>query len=340
MKILITGGCGFVGANIALFLNSKGYKIESLDNLSRKGSNYNLNLLKQNKIKNYKIDISNYKKLSKLPKYDLVIDCCAEAAVEVSRKNIDKVINSNLIGTLNILKKVKQDSSKILFLSSSRIYPINESNKLIKSKFIKKKIIQKKMFGEKDNIQGAKTIYGLTKLTSEMLIEEFAYAFKIKYLINRCGVISGPLQFGKQDQGFVSLWVWNHLNKRNMKYIGFGGNGFQLRDVLHINDLCELILKQIKKFNKINNKLFTVGGSWKSNTSLKELTKICEKITNNKIGFKRVKKTSIYDIPYYISDNRLVSKVYKWKPKNNVFNVVNDMYLWLKKNKSKLKKYF
>ena len=340
MKILITGGCGFVGANIALFLNSKGYKIESLDNLSRKGSNYNLNLLKQNKIKNYKIDISNYKKLSKLPKYDIVIDCCAEAAVEVSRKNIDKVINTNLIGTLNVLKKVKQDSSKILFLSSSRIYPINESNKLIKSNLIKKKIIQKKMFGEKDNIQGAKTIYGLTKLTSEMLIEEFAYAFKIKYLINRCGVISGPLQFGKQDQGFVSLWVWNHLNKKNMKYIGFGGNGFQLRDVLHINDLCELILKQIKKFNEINNKLFTVGGSWKSNTSLKELTKICEKITNNKIVFKKVKKTSIYDIPYYISDNRLVSNVYKWKPKNNIFNVVNDMYLWLKKNKSKLKKYF
>ena len=340
MKILITGGCGFVGANIALFLNSKGYKIESLDNLSRKGSNYNLNLLKQNKIKNYKIDISNYKKLSKLPEYDLVIDCCAEAAVEVSRKNIDKVINTNLIGTLNVLKKVKQDSSKILFLSSSRIYPINEINKLIKSNLIKKKIIQKKMFGEKDNIQGVKTIYGLTKLTSEMLIEEFAYAFKIKYLINRCGVISGPLQFGKQDQGFVSLWVWNHLNKKNMKYIGFGGNGFQLRDVLHINDLCELILKQIKKFNKINNKLFTVGGSWKSNTSLKELTKICEKITNNKIVFKKVKKTSIYDIPYYISDNRLVSNVYKWKPKNNIFNVVNDMYLWLKKNKSKLKKYF
>ena len=290
MKILITGGCGFVGANIALFLNSKGYKIESLDNLSRKGSNYNLNLLKQNKIKDYKIDISNYKKLSKLPKYDLVIDCCAEAAVEVSKKNIDKVINTNLIGTLNVLKKVKQDSSKILFLSSSRIYPINESNKLIKSNLIKKKIIQKKMFGEKDNIQGAKTIYGLTKLTSEMLIEEFAYAFKIKYLINRCGVISGPLQFGKQDQGFVSLWVWNHLNKKNMKYIGFGGNGFQLRDVLHINDLCELILKQIKKFNKINNKLFTVGGSKGSCISLVELTKICEKITNNKIKFSKISK--------------------------------------------------
>ena len=339
MKILITGGCGFVGANIALFLNSKGYKIESLDNLSRKGSNYNLNILKQNKIKNYKIDISNYKKLSKLPKYDLVIDCCAEAAVEVSRKNIDKVINTNLIGTLNVLKKVKQDSSKILFLSSSRIYPINESNKLIKSNLIKKKIIQKKMFGEKDNIQGAKTIYGLTKLTSEMLIEEFAYAFKIKYLINRCGVISGPLQFGKQDQGFVSLWLWRHIKKKKINYIGYGGNGFQIRDVLHINDLCNLIHQQILNFNKINNKKFNVGGGRKSYTSLRELTKICQKLTGNKIKISSTKKTSIYDIPYYISDNTKIKRTYKWIPKNDIFDIVTDTYNWLNKNKKDLKRY-
>ena len=340
MKILITGGCGFVGANVALYLNSKGYKIDTLDNLSRKGSKFNLNLLRQKKIKNFKINIDDYKKLLKLPKYDLIIDCCAEAAVEVSRKNIDKVINTNLIGTLNVLKKVKIDSSKILFLSSSRIYPINESKRLIKNNFIKNKIKQKKMFGENDSVIGPKTIYGLTKLASEMLIEEFAYAFKIKYLINRCGVISGPLQYGKQDQGFVSLWVWNHLNKKNMKYIGYGGYGFQLRDVLHINDLNELIFKQIKKINKINNRLFTVGGSWRSYTSLVDLTKTCEKITKNKIKFNKIEKTSIYDVPYYISNNKTVSKVYQWKPKNNINNIVNDLYLWQKKNKSKLKKYF
>ena len=74
------------------------------------------------------------------------------------------------------------------------------------------------MLCEKDNIEGPKTIYGLTKLTSEMLIEEFSYAFGIKYIINRCGVISGPLQFGKQDQGFLSLWIWSHLNKKNQIY--------------------------------------------------------------------------------------------------------------------------
>ena len=134
MKILITGGCGFVGTNLALFLNSKGFKVASLDNLSRKGSNYNLSLLKVKKIKNFNFDIYNFNKIKKLPKYDLIIDCCAEAAVEVSKKNIDKVINTNLIGTLNILKKVKKDKSRIIFLSSSRVYPIKEINNVVKKK--------------------------------------------------------------------------------------------------------------------------------------------------------------------------------------------------------------
>jgi CDP-paratose 2-epimerase len=340
MKILITGGCGFVGTNIALFLSKKKYKVQSLDNLSRKGSRYNLSLLKKNNIKNYNLDIAKYNKIKKLPKYDLIIDCCAEAAVEVSRKQIDKVINTNLTGTLNILKKVKKDNSKIIFLSSSRVYPISSLNKIIKNKNIKKTLSVNKMINEMENTQGAKSIYGLTKLTSEMFVEEFSYAFNVKYLINRCGVISGPLQFGKQDQGFVSLWIWSHINKIKLDYIGYGGYGNQIRDVLHINDLCELILIQIKKFNQINNKLFTVGGSKKSYTSLKNLTAICEKITKNKIKIGKKTKTSIYDIPYYITNNNYVSKTYKWKPKKNIYNVVKDTYIWLSNNKKNLKKYF
>ena len=340
MKILITGGCGFVGSNLALFLKKKGFKVHTLDNLTRKGSRYNSNLLKKQKIKNYKINISNIKKIKSLPKYDLILDCCAEAAVEISKKDFDKVINTNLIGTINILKKSKNDKSKIIFISSSRIYPLEEMNKVIKNKNLKSKIKISKMFSEKDKIIGPKTIYGLTKLCSEMLIEEFSYAYKLKYLINRCGVISGPLQFGKQDQGFVSLWIWRHLNKKKISYIGYGGYGNQIRDVLHIDDLSELILLQIKNINKINNKLFTVGGSKTSYTSLNQLTKLCQKITGNKIKMGKVSKTSSYDIPYYLSDNTHVSNTYRWKPKRNINQVVMDTFLWLKKNKPIIKKYF
>ena len=172
-----------------------------------------------------------------------------------------------------------------------------------------------------------------------MLIEEFSYAFNLKYIINRCGVISGPLQFGKQDQGFVSLWIWSHITKKNLKYIGYGGNGHQIRDVLHIADLTDLIEMQIKKLDKINNKLFCVGGSDHSYTSLKKLTKICENITRNKIKFTKNSKTSIYDIPYFITNNSKVSKVYKWKPKRNILDVVRDTYKWLIFNQKQLKKY-
>ena len=340
MKILITGGCGFVGSNLALFLKKKGFTVHTLDNLTRKGSRYNSNLLKKQKIKNYKINISNIKKIKSLPKYDLILDCCAEAAVEISKNDFDKVINTNLIGTINILKKSKNDKSKIIFISSSRIYPLEEMNKIIKNKNLKSKIKISKMFSEKDKIIGPKTIYGLTKLCSEMLIEEFSYAYQLKYLINRCGVISGPLQFGKQDQGFVSLWIWRHLNKKKLSYIGYGGYGNQIRDVLHIDDLSELILLQIKNINKINNKLFTVGGSKTSYTSLSQLTKLCQKITGNKIKMGKVSKTSSYDIPYYLSDNTHVSNTYRWKPKRNINQVVMDTFLWLKNNKPIIKKYF
>ena len=125
-----------------------------------------------------------------------------------------------------------------------------------------------------------------------------------------------------------------------MNYIGFGGNGHQVRDVLHIEDLLSLIDLQIKNFGKINNKIFTVGGSKKSYTSLKNLTNICSKLTGNKIKMTKIISTSNYDIPYYISDNSYVSKTYKWKPLKTIYNVVYDTYIWILNNKLKIKKYF
>ncbi len=338
MKILVTGGCGFVGSNICLNLKQEGHEVYSLDNLSRKSSKINFSELKKSKIKNYKIDISKFDKIRKLKKFELIIDCCAEAAVEVSKKDIDRVINTNLIGTYNILKKVKNDNSKLIFLSSSRVNSISEINKITKFRNNKKKFYSKKKIDENFETLKPKSIYGFTKHASEMLIEEFSYAFNIKYLINRCGVISGPMQFGNQDQGFVSLWIWHHMFKKNLKYIGYKGTGNQVRDVLHISDLIDLIKIQIKQFNKIFNDTYCIGGSSQNHISLKELTKICEKITGNKISFKKINKTSIYDIPFFITDNSKITKHYKWKPKKNILDIVKDTHKWLQINQKKLLK--
>jgi len=332
MKILITGGCGFVGSNLAIYLkkNKIGYKINSLDNLSRKGSVLNLDRLNKKKIKNFKIDITNNKELKSLPKYDLIIDCCAEAAVEASKKEIDRVFFTNLFGTYNILKKCAKDKSNIIFLSSSRVYSIDQLKKIKKNKFL---------IDENFETSNPKSIYGYCKKSSEDLIKEFSFLYKIKYIINRFGVISGPWQFGKQDQGFVSLWIWKHINKKKLSYIGFGGKGLQIRDVLHINDVCRLIELQIKKINKINNLIINVGGGRKNSVSLKALTKLCQQITSNTIKISSVKKTSIYDIPYYITNNSKVKKIYNWIPKKNFLQIIQDVYKWMFSNKKILKDY-
>tara|TARA_B100000029_G_scaffold509361_1_gene598383 strand:- start:1101 stop:2123 length:1023 start_codon:yes stop_codon:yes gene_type:complete len=339
MKILITGGCGFVGSNIAIYLKKKFSKltIHSLDNLSRRGSFINYNRLKKQNIKNYNYDISNYKRLNKLPKYNFIIDCCAEAAVEVSKSDTDRVFSTNLIGTFNLLKKCAKDNSNLIFLSSSRVYSIKLLRKLSKKiKKNKKKFLINKYL----NTDGVKSIYGFTKFSSEELIKEYSYLFKTKYIINRLGVISGPWQFGKEEQGFVSLWVWNHLNKKKLSYIGFGGTGLQIRDVIHIQDVCELIYKQIKFFSKKNNILLNAGGGIKNAISLKELTKKCEKITKNSIKFSVKRSTSIYDIPYFVTNNSQVKKLYGWKPQKDIDDIIRDIYIWMKLNKKKLRLYF
>ena len=325
MKILITGGCGFIGSNIAIFLKNKINKltVDSLDNLSRNSSKINLIRLKKNKIKNFNINISNKSKINLLKKYDFIIDCCAEASVEASKLEAERVFFTNLVGTFNILEKAKKDKSKIIFLSTSRVYSIKKL--LSKAKDINKKKYNFKInenFSKKSPI----SLYGFTKLSSEKLIEEYSFSNNIKYIINRFGVVSGPWQFGRQDQGFISLWLWRFINKKKLNYIGFGGLGNQVRDIIHVEDVCELILEQINKINKINNKIFNVGGGLNNSISLKELTIKSRKITKNDIYIGKITKTSNYDIPYYVTNNRKIYSFYKWRVKRDLETIINDTF--------------
>ena len=332
MKILITGGCGFIGSNIAIFLKNKINKltVDSLDDLSRNSSKINLIRLKKNKIKNFNINISNKSKINLLKKYDFIIDCCAEAAVEASKLEAERVFFTNLVGTFNILEKAKKDKSKIIFLSTSRVYSIKKL--LSKAKDINKKKYNFKInenFSKKSPI----SLYGFTKLSSEKLIEEYSFSDNIKYIINRFSVVSGPWQFGKQDQGFISLWLWRFINKKKLNYIGFGGLGNQVRDIIHVEDVCELILEQINKINKINNKIFNVGGGLNNSISLKELTIKSRKITKNDIHIGKITKTSNYDIPYYVTNNRKIYSFYKWRVKRDLETIINDTFKILIKYK-------
>jgi len=341
MKILITGGCGFVGSNIAIYLkkNLKKVKIASLDNLTRKGSNLNKIRLTNYNIENYNINIENLDKAKSLPKFNLIIDCCAEPAIEASRKDPDRVFRTNLVGTFNVLKKCIKDKSNIIFLSSSRVYSIEKLRGLIKDFNLVKPIKIKTKINENFETSSASSLYGFTKLSSEKLIQEIFYKSNLKYIINRFGVIAGPWQFGKQDQGFVPLWVAKHLFKKKLSYIGFGGKGHQVRDVIHIDDVCNIIFLQIKKLKSINNNIFNIGGGAKNSISLLSLTNKCKKLTKNNINIKKVLRTSIFDIPYFVTDNSKILKTYKWRPTKNIDQILKDIFIWLSQNR-KIRNYF
>ena len=334
-SILITGGCGFVGTNLAIYLQKKlkNFSIYSVDNLKKKYSKFNLDILKKKKIKNFKIDISSSRFLKLKKKFDFIIDCSADPAVENSKKNTQSVFNNNLKTTLNILEKTRKDKSNIIFISSSRVYPIKESYKKFRSKF-------SSTFDENTNTNGVKSIYGFTKYASELLIKEYSYIFNIKFIINRFGIITGPLQFGKVEQGLVSLWLWKHLNNLKLNYIGYGGKGSQIRDILYIDDFSLLIKKQILGFEKNNNKLFCIGGGKKNSLTLRQLTEKCQEITTNylKIGF--YKKTSKYDIPIFISSNKQIKKNYNWLPTTNIDEILKYNLSWMKKNYKRIKRFF
>jgi len=337
MKVLIAGGCGFIGMNLSIYLKEKNIKVVSIDNLYRNGSKLNEQKLSKLKIKNYRIDIKNLNK-QKIGKFDFIIDCCAEPSVEVSKFELDRVVNTNLIGTFNLLKKAIKDGSNFIFLSSSRVYSIKHLRSLVKNLNIKKKLNQKTEVNEKFSTISPKSLYGFTKLSSEDLIKELSFTFNLKYIINRFGVVSGPGQMGKVDQGFLSLWVWKHICKEKLSYIGFGGYGNQKRDVLHINDLNEIIYKQLKKIKSTYNVSFNIGGGKKNLISLNELTTLCQKISGNKIAINSIRKTSVYDIPYYCSSIKKVYKYYKWKPKLSVHQIVEDVYNWQMTDFKKLRR--
>jgi len=347
MKILITGGCGFVGSNLAIYLKNKFKKsnIFVIDNLFRNGSIYNQKRLQDNDIKVIIGDIRFEKDLKNIPKFDLLIDCAADpSALSGINEGLSYLIETNVNGTLNCLNLVKKFNAKIIFVSSSRVYSHEKINNL-KYKVANNEIIplknnigfdKKRGISELFDTSGLKTFYGFTKLTGENLIKEYSSIFNIDFIINRSGVITGPWQWGRVDQGFVSYWLMAYVFKKKLKYIGYGGLGYQVRDILNINDFCKLIEVQLSDFSKYKNEIFNIGGGSHSKISLFNLTKICQNIFKTNYAPKQTKESRKGDIPYYVSDISKINKLSKWRPNTEINKTVEEIYFWIIKNKSKL----
>lgn len=341
-NILITGGAGFIGSNLAVSFKNKypGLKVTVLDNLKRRGSEINLNRLKDHGVNFIHADIRCPEDLVLDKKIDLLLECSAEPSVLAGYgDNPFYIINTNLTGTINCLELARKHRADIIFLSTSRVYPYGLINDLkIKELDLrfdwqdKRKIIGWSRQGVDINFStnGPKTLYGATKLCSELILEEYIANYGLKGVVNRCGVIAGPWQFGKVDQGVFTFWMLAHYFKKNLNYIGFGGKGKQVRDLLHVDDLFRLIELELSAMDKINGRIFNVGGGRKVSLSLLETTRLCQKICGNKINIGKDLKNRPGDIAIYLTDNKKVTQELGWQPKKTQEEIMADIYDWIR----------
>ena len=350
MKLLITGGAGFVGSNLATLFKIKypDFDITCLDNLKRRGSELNLQRFLNHGIKFMHGDIRCREDLTEIKEADFIIDASAEPSVMAGITSpVEQVYNNNLTGTVNCLELAKRLNAGFVFLSTSRIYPISTLENL---NFIVEPTrislsdqqnilgVTSKGIAENFPLEGSRSFYGATKLASELMITEYNALAGVKSVINRCGVITGPWQMGKQDQGVVVLWMAKHFWKKKLAYIGYGGDGKQTRDILHVNDLFRLIDWQIHNISQINGQTFNVGGGNEVSTSLLELTQLCQELTGNKIPIEKIPETRAADIRLYLTDNSKITAQTGWKPEIKTEQVMKDIYNWVVANESVLEK--
>lgn len=340
-RVLITGGAGFVGSSLGLGLAERypDWKITALDNLKRRGSELNLPRLKQAGIEFIHGDVRNIEDLDPVAlQPNLILECSAEPSVLAGYNSPGYVLQTNLVGTVNCLELARQTQADFIFLSTSRVYPIANLSTL---KYTETETrfqlldeqslpgVSSQGISEEFPLDGARSLYGATKLASELLIAEYADAYGMRTLINRCGVLTGPWQMGKVDQGVFALWMAFHYFQKSLKYIGYGGTGKQVRDFLHIADLLDLIDIQIQKFEELQGKTFNVGGGVENTLSLYETTQLCQKITGCQIPITPVNETRSGDVPIFITDASKIIQATGWKPKRNGETTLKEIYEWI-----------
>jgi CDP-paratose 2-epimerase len=338
MRVLITGICGFAGSALALELKERLENVEifGVDNLSRPGSEQNRHACKRAGIHFVHGDIRNPSDLELLPKADWVIDAAANPSVLAGvngQASSRQLMEHNLIGTLNLLEYCKRHNAGLIMLSTSRVYSLAELSGIQVEVKNQRFVLTDKAaaipglsaegVAERFSTTPPVSLYGSAKLASEMVILEYGSAFGFPVHVNRCGVLAGPGQFGKADQGIFSFWIHSYRQQRPLKYIGFDGLGHQVRDCLHPRDLGELLVEQMQHPEKCG-RVLNVSGGLENSMSLAELTQWCE----GRFGRHAVASDSTprqYDVPWLVLDSTQARQQWQWHPATRIESVLEEI---------------
>jgi CDP-paratose 2-epimerase len=348
--VLITGGAGFVGGSLAASFKGRhpAAHVVAFDNLRRRGSELNLARFRDLGIEFVHGDTRSPEDLGALGgNFDVLVEASAEPSVHAGLAGSPAyVVNTNLVGTLNCLEFARARAGSFVFLSTSRVYSIGPLREIAIEEWPTRFEIAEAQRQPGVSLRGIaeefpthlpRSLYGATKLASELLIQEYVETYGLKAVIDRCGVIAGPGQFGRVDQGVFTLWVARHLFGRPLTYTGFGGTGKQVRDLLHPLDLYSLIERQLELIERACGRVFNVGGGRAGSTSLRELTAVCEEVTGRSVPIASDGETSPVDVPLYVGDCARAQAAFGWKPERSVRDIVDDIASWIRANEGALK---
>jgi CDP-paratose 2-epimerase len=343
-RILVTGGAGFVGGSLCVAIRRAHPRVEvvALDSLKRRGSELNLTRLRDAGVSFVHGDVRNRGDLLSEEPVQAIVECSAEPSVLAGTGGgADFVVQTNLLGAHNCLELARRDGAQVVFLSTSRIYPVAPLARLQLREDATRFVLERHQpysgasdwgVAEDFPLEGARTLYGATKLAGELLLAEYAESFGIRTVIDRCGVIAGPWQMGKVDQGVFTYWLLAHYARRQLAYIGYGGVGKQVRDVLHIDDACALILEQLADPEGWNGATVNVGGGVAGSLSLCETTELCRELTGRTVAIDPVLENRPGDVPLYVSDCRRLFARTAWRPRRGPAQVLEDTFHWIRDN--------
>ena len=363
MRVLISGVCGFVGSELALGLRRAGHEVTGFDNFIRPGSELNRSVVTEAGVEFFEGDARSENDLARVRGIDWVIDAAANPSVLAGidgKTSSRELLEHNLWGTVNLLEVCKREEAGMILLSTSRVYSIDALRALPVRERDGAFRLEEGGFAcgpggvtERFPTDAPVSLYGASKLASEQLALEYGEAFGFPVWVDRCGVMAGAGQFGKADQGIFSFWIHSWARKARLKYIGFGGSGYQVRDCLHPRDLVELVLKQMRdeggsggfkisdlrfqregsggfkisdlRFQrggsggfKISDlrfqRIFNVGGGVESAMSLRELSDWCA----GEFGPHEVAadlSPRSYDLPWVVLDAASARERWDWQPR-------------------------
>ena len=339
MRVLITGVCGFVGSTIAHYLidSRPAFEVVGLDNFLRSGSWINKDALCEKGVKVLHGDIRQASDLDGVGRVDWIIEA---AAVPSVLGGVDgaftpyQVLQHNLLGTINVADFARSQGAGIVFLSSSRVYSIEALREVVleqeASRYsLNNTVITSNGLSERglaENFSTASPIsfYGASKLASESILLEYAAAFELPVHINRCGVLAGAGQFAMAGQGIVPFWIHSWKAQRPLKYIGYNGKGWQVRDCLHPRDLAKLALMQIESDPTGKSHVINVSGGQENSFSLRELSSWClERFGENTVEPSFEERS--YDLPWLVLDHSLAAEIWDWKPSISKLEIFDEI---------------